>query len=272
MIFYRLTGVNMVFIESVSKNEIVFGWGEYDKTVFDVLRNALSERNNLILPKNTKAYVHTTSGYGDLKVEIKKGMTYDELHDDFIAASKEYLAKREKEREGWFDARYGIVYTQAEMKKKKEHDAFVYHSFDEMVDALKQIKPCDLTSEATSNAAALDLCENVMLVLIKAEDLCFSDEKQNQLSKILKALGCCKDGEVAEKFKQLPEKSPIADMLVAENNIEFPLAVFNNIIDVPSTTFSCGFSKCVQGGKESWCGEWLKTQQKAKSKVSSEKE
>lgn len=253
-------------IESKSKNKIVYGWGS-ERVVDDVLRNVLSLVNDNLYAKNIKYYVHTSSGYGDLTVEVKQGMTYYELMDDFMAASRDYFAEQARKREEWLKSPEGIAHTKAEEQKKKEHEEFVYHSFDEVVDALKQIKPCDLTSETTSLKDALKMCEDVMLVLIKAEDLRLSVEQQNQLSKMLRGLGCCKYNEVAKKFLTLPERSSIADVLAAENNIEFPLAAFTNIIDVSRATFVYGFSRCVEGGKEcSWCGEWLKTQKQAKSK------
>lgn len=247
-------------IESVSENKIVYGRGS-ESTVDEVLYNALSEVNRQSYPENVKTYVHTSSGYGDLTVEVKQGMTYDELMDDFMAASRDQKAEEAREKEEWLKSPEGIAHTKAEEQKKKEHEEFVYHSFDEVVDALKQIKPCDLTSETTSLKDALKMCEDVMLVLIKAEDLRFSSEQQALFSKMLRGLGCCKYDEAAQKFMTLQEKLSLDDMIVAENNIQFPLSEFTNLIDVSPNTFKHVFSMSV-----SWCGRWLETQQKAQSK------
>lgn len=251
-------------IESKSKNKIVYGWGS-ERVVDDVLRNVLSLVNDNLYAKNIKYYVHTSSGYGDLTVEVKNGMTYEELMDDFMAASRDYLAEQARKREEWLKSPDGIAQTKADEQKKKEHDEFVYHSFDEVVDALKQIKPCDLTSETSSLKDALKLCEDVMLVMMKAEDLSFSSEQKEKFSKMLRALGCCAQDEAAQKFIKLPKGSGFGVMSVSENNIEFPLFAFTNIHGSPA---SFNFGLEIVGSNDAGFGkDWLETQQKAKAKA-----
>lgn len=237
----------MAIIESTSNNEITIGWGK-EKTFGEVLTNALSISKKLDLSDDVKIYVHTNSiGYGDVKVEITKDMTIGDLRESFLAASK--------------------INQQAKVETGKEQDEFVYHSFDEMVADLKQIKPCDLTTETTSIKDAVKFCEDVFLVMIKAEDLRFSDEQATQFSTMLKALGCCRYNEAAQKFIKFPDTA-IGDLSATENNIEFPLYVFDNIVEESPSSIRSNLTAFVDGGMDGvYCGTWIQTQQQAKAKA-----
>lgn len=219
-----------------------------------------------------KAYVYWKNE--DVTFEIKPEMKeIKDVWNAYNIAEAERRKQKEREYEEWLKTPEGIVYQkkqEEERKKqeeeKREYDKWIFHSYEEFVDALKQIKPCDLTSETSSKCDALKMCKEVILAINKAGALRFSDEQKNNISNILKCLGCCKTNEAAEKFIELPNNASIGDAMRAENNIEFPLSVFNNLIDVSPSNFGFSMSYVTDGGKKySWCAEWLETQEKTKA-------
>lgn len=214
--------------------------------VFDVLIDALIDYRENDFPGVKKAYIHTNSKiYGDITVEIDKSMRYWDVKEQFDKLSADWNKKQSREA------------------ARKE---FVYADFEQMIKDLGNIKSCDLTSETTSLEDALKLCKKVMTIFLKAEDLNLSFEQQKQLCQRLEGLGCCKYKNAAEKFcANFNSSASVDSILRKEQNIEYPLLAFSQLLDVDHETFVDNFKHLTKGGKgESLCGQWLQAQEKTK--------
>lgn len=214
--------------------------------VFDVLIDALIDYRENDFPGIKKAYIHTNSKiYGDITVEIDKSMRYWDVKEQFDKLSADWNKKQSREA------------------VRKE---FVYADFEQMIKDLGNIKSCDLTSETTSLEDALKLCKKVMTIFLKAEDLNLSFEQQKQLCQRLEGLGCCKYKNAAEKFcANFNSSASVDSILCKEQNIEYPLLAFSQLLDVDHETFVDNFKHLTKGGKgESLCGQWLQAQEKTK--------
>lgn len=214
--------------------------------VFDVLIDALIDYRENDFPGVKKAYIHTNSKiYGDITVEIDKSMRYWDVKEQFDKLSADWNKKQSREA------------------ARKE---FVYADFEQMIKDLGNIKSCDLTSETTSLEDALKLCKKVMTIFLKAEDLNLSFEQQKQLCQRLEGLGCCEYKNAAEKFcANFNSSASVDSILCKEQNIEYPLLVFSQLLDVDHETFVDNFKHLTKGGKgESLCGQWLQAQEKTK--------
>ena len=214
--------------------------------VFDVLIDALIDYRENDFPGVKKAYIHTNSKiYGDITVEIDKSMRYWDVKEQFDKLSADWNKKQSREA------------------ARKE---FVYADFEQMIKDLGNIKSCDLTSETTSLEDALKLCKKVMTIFLKAEDLNLSFEQQKQLCQRLEGLGCCKYKNAAEKFcANFNSSASVDSILCKEQNIEYPLLAFSQLLDVDHETFVDNFKHLTKGGKgESLCGQWLQAQEKTK--------
>ena len=214
--------------------------------VFDVLIDALIDYRENDFPGVKKAYIHTNSKiYGDITVEIDKSMRYWDVKEQFDKLSADWNKKQSREA------------------VRKE---FVYADFEQMIKDLGNIKSCDLTSETTSLEDALKLCKKVMTIFLKAEDLNLSFEQQKQLCQRLEGLGCCKYKNAAEKFcANFNSSASVDSILRKEQNIEYPLLAFSQLLDVDHETFVDNFKHLTKGGKgESLCGQWLQAQEKTK--------
>ena len=214
--------------------------------VFDVLIDALIDYRENDFPGVKKAYIHTNSKiYGDITVEIDKSMRYWDVKEQYDKLSADWNKKQSREA------------------VRKE---FVYADFEQMIKDLGNIKSCDLTSETTSLEDALKLCKKVMTIFLKAEDLNLSFEQQKQLCQRLEGLGCCKYKNAAEKFcANFNSSASVDSILCKEQNIEYPLLAFSQLLDVDHETFVDNFKHLTKGGKgESLCGQWLQAQEKTK--------
>lgn len=214
--------------------------------VFDVLIDALIDYRENDFPGVKKAYIHTNSKiYGDITVEIDKSMRYWDVKEQFDKLSADWNKKQSREA------------------VRKE---FVYADFEQMIKDLGNIKSCDLASETTSLEDALKLCKKVMTIFLKAEDLNLSFEQQKQLCQRLEGLGCCKYKNAAEKFcANFNSSASVDSILCKEQNIEYPLLAFSQLLDVDHETFVDNFKHLTKGGKgESLCGQWLQAQEKTK--------
>lgn len=214
--------------------------------VFDVLIDALIDYRENDFPGVKKAYIHTNSKiYGDITVEIDKSMRYWDVKEQFDKLSADWNKKQSREA------------------VRKE---FVYADFEQMIKDLGNIKSCDLTSETASLEDALKLCKKVMTIFLKAEDLNLSFEQQKQLCQRLEGLGCCKYKNAAEKFcANFNSSASVDSILCKEQNIEYPLLAFSQLLDVDHETFVDNFKHLTKGGKgESLCGQWLQAQEKTK--------
>ena len=234
----------MDFERNVDGDKLVYEC-KSDK-VFDVLIDALIDYRENDFPGVKKAYIHTNSKiYGDITVEIDKSMRYWDVKEQFDKLSADWNKKQSREA------------------VRKE---FVYADFEQMMKDLGNIKSCDLTSETTSLEDALKLCKKVMTIFLKAEDLNLSFEQQKQLCQRLEGLGCCKYKNAAEKFcANFNSSASVDSILCQEQNIEYPLLAFSQLLDVDHETFVDNFKHLTKGGKgESLCGQWLQAQEKTK--------
>lgn len=235
----------MDFERNVDGDKLVYEC-KSDK-VFDVLIDALIDYRENDFPGVKKAYIHTNSKiYGDITVEIDKSMRYWDVKEQFDKLSADWNKKQSREA------------------ARKE---FVYADFEQMMKDLGNIKSCDLTSETTSLEDALKLCKKVMTIFLKAEDLNLSFEQQKQLCQRLEGLGCCKYKNAAEKFcANFNSSASVDSILRKEQNIEYPLLAFSQLLDVDHETFVDNFKHLTKGGKgESLCGQWLQAQEKTKT-------
>lgn len=235
----------MDFERNVDGDKLVYEC-KSDK-VFDVLIDALIDYRENDFPGVKKAYIHTNSKiYGDITVEIDKSMRYWDVKEQFDKLSADWNKKQSREA------------------VRKE---FVYADFEQMIKDLGNIKSCDLTSETTSLEDALKLCKKVMTIFLKAEDLNLSFEQQKQLCQRLEGLGCCKYKNAAEKFcANFNSSASVDSILCKEQNIEYPLLAFSQLLDVDHETFVDNFKHLTKGGKgESLCGQWLQAQEKTKT-------
>lgn len=234
----------MDFERKIDGEKLVYE-GNGDK-VFDVLIDALIDYRENDFPGVKKAYIHTNSKiYGDITVEIDKSMRYWDVKEQFDKLSADWNKNQSREA------------------VRKE---FVYADFEQMIKDLGSIKSCDLTSETTSLEDALKLCKKVMTIFLKAEDLNLSFEQQKQLCQSLEGLGCCKYKNAAEKFcANFNSSASVDSILCKEQNIEYPLLAFSQLLDVDHETFVDNFKHLTKGGKgESLCGQWLQAQEKTK--------
>lgn len=234
----------MDFERNVDGDKLVYEC-KSDK-VFDALIDALIDYRENDFPGVKKAYIHTNSKiYGDITVEIDKSMRYWDVKEQFDKLSADWNKKQSREA------------------VRKE---FVYADFEQMIKDLGNIKSCDLTSETTSLEDALKLCKKVMTIFLKAEDLNLSFEQQKQLCQRLEGLGCCKYKNAAEKFcANFNSSASVDSILCKEQNIEYPLLAFSQLLDVDHETFVDNFKHLTKGGKgESLCGQWLQAQEKTK--------
>lgn len=234
----------MDFERKIDGEKLVYE-GNGDK-VFDVLIDALIDYRENDFPGVKKAYIHTNSKiYGDITVEIDKSMRYWDVKEQFDKLSADWNKKQSREA------------------ARKE---FVYADFEQMIKDLGNIKTCDLTSETTSLEDALKLCKKVMTIFLKAEDLNLSFEQQKQLCQRLEGLGCCKYKNAAEKFcANFNSNASVDSILCKEQNIEYPLLAFSQLLNVDHETFVDNFKHLTKGGKgESLCGQWLQAQEKTK--------
>lgn len=105
-----------------------------------------------------------------------------------------------------------------------------------------------------------------MTIFLKAEDLNLSFEQQKQLCQRLEGLGCRKYKNAAEKFcANFNSNASVDSILCKEQNIEYPLLAFSQLLDVDHETFVDNFKHLTKGGKgESLCGQWLQAQEKTK--------
>lgn len=194
---------------------------------------------------------------------------YEKIEEVYQTALEETTARKQAEHEAFLKTPEGKKWLAEQEEKEKlakaekaEHDAFVFHSEEEVFEALKKIKPCDLTSNKTSVEDAVRFCKEVMTVLLKCEDLCPNHRKMEEA---LTALGACRYDDANKKFKTDAEK--LSEVLTKKDNIEFPLSVLTQIIGSSYNSYKFGLQRATDGGKKySWVGEWLSAQSEPEPK------
>ena len=143
-----------------------------------------------------------------------------------------------------------------------------YTSLEQFYKDLSKIQKIDYTSPETTMEEAIAHSIQVLEVLIRAENLDFSRERQS-VSEALKMVGCVPWPQANEKFQ---DRSSVGELLYREN-VSFPLSAYQQLIDSEPSTFSYGLAKLLDGGAEySWIGEWLFTQQMAQQARAKQKQ
>ena len=200
-------------------------------------------------------------GLNGVDLTIDEKTTFESAMDAWQKGTQENAKKAQQKHEEWLRSPEGIAETERKQKEHEEHEAFVFHSVDEALLALTELKPCDLSSDKTSQAEALAFCQDLMTILLKCEDLRFNDTQRKEMSDILKTLGATNTKGANEKF--VSGEQSVGVLMGTKGSIGFPLSALDQLIDTSATTFDIGLAKLTEGGmKYSWIGEWLKTQNK----------
>jgi hypothetical protein len=143
--------------------------------------------------------------------------------------------------------------------KRALERAYSYQTFEQFYKALEQLPVCDFANEKTSLAKAIEFSKKFMTIMSKSEYLRLDYQQQEMVSQLLKQKGACKYDQAAEKFKPKKEEN-IHSMVTSSGNVYFPLSAMSQMIDTSNETFRIAMSKMNDGGKESWCMEWVNSQ------------
>ena len=241
------------------ENGVVYGYGYAG---YDIVEQIIPEAVKYL--KENKYEKFILKDLNGVDLEIDNGLTIEQVLGKYQEEEIAYSRRKQKEYEEWLASPEGIAEQKREAEEKAKHDAFVFHSTSEAILALTEIKPVDLTSDKTTEKEAMRFCKEVMTVILKCEDLHFSDEDRALLQDTLKTLGCVKTKDVSQKFLTLGSQATIRTLLKSENNIQLPLVCFNQLLSEDKDTFEFGMSKMTEGReKNSWIAKWLQTQEKA---------
>ena len=241
------------------ENGVVYGYGYAG---YDIVEQIIPEAVKYL--KENKYEKFILKDLNGVDLEIDNGLTIEQALDKYQKEKVAYSERKQKEYEEWLASPEGIAEQKREAEEKAKHDAFVFHSTSEAILALTEIKPVDLTSDETTEKEAMRFCKEVMTVILKCEDLHFSDEDRALLQDTLKTLGCVETKDVSQKFLTLGSQVTIRTLLKSENNIQIPLVCFNQLLSEDKDTFEFGMSKMTEGReKNSWITKWLQTQEKA---------
>ena len=242
------------------ENGVVYGYGYAG---YDIVEQIIPEAVKYI-NENTKYEKFVLEGLNGVNLGIDSGLTVEQALDKYQEEKAAYRERIQKEYEEWLASPEGIAEQKRQAEEQAKHDAFVFHSPSEAMLALTEIEPVDLTSAKTTEKEAMRFCKEVMTVILKCEDLHFSDEDRILLQDTLKALGCVETKDASRKFLTSGSRATIGNLLKAKNNIQFPLYCFDQLLSENEDAFNYGKSIMTEGGeKHSWIGEWLQTQEKA---------
>ena len=241
------------------ENGVVYGYGYAG---YDIVEQIIPEAVKYL--KENKYEKFILKDLNGVDLEIDKVLTVEQALDKYQKEKVAYSERKQKEYEEWLASPEGIAEQKRKAEEKAKHDAFVFHSTSEAILALTEIKPVDLTSDKTTEKEAMRFCKEVMTVILKCEDLHFSDEDRALLQDTLKTLGCVETKDVSQKFLTLGSQATIGTLLKSKNNIQLPLYCFDQLLSEDKDTFEFGMSKMTEGReKNSWITKWLQTQEKA---------
>ena len=241
------------------ENGVVYGYGYAG---YDIVEQIIPEAVKYL--KENKYEKFILEDLNGVDLEIDNGLTIEQVLGKYQEEKTAYSRRKQKEYEEWLASPEGIAEQKRQAEEQAKHDAFVFHSTSEAILALTEIKPVDLTSDKTTEKEAMRFCKEVMTVILKCEDLHFSDEDRALLQDTLKTLGCVETKDVSQKFLTLGSRTTIGTLSKLKNNIQLPLSCFDQLLSEDKDTFEFGKSKMTDGGeKYSWIGEWLQTQEKA---------
>jgi len=126
---------------------------------------------------------------------------------------------------------------------------------NEIIKQMSQIEPCLLEDE-TDVETATKFCVSVLTVLTKCKGMKFSDEKRRELCRAMSDIGCVPYNKANECLRAKEETS-IEETLFKDNNVEFPLMAFSQLLSTTGFGFDYSLAKLNNG----YIDTWLKTQQ-----------
>ena len=132
-----------------------------------------------------------------------------------------------------------------------------FTSIYEMLDDLNKIEPLekDLSQEQDMDKA-VELCKRVLTNIQKAPAKFFDSKSlMKEYSETLIKKGCVIFEHANDCFKT-KEASSLAEIIDLQNDINFPLCCFSQLIDSDEKTFMTGINK-LHGG---WAEQWLHAQ------------
>lgn len=138
-----------------------------------------------------------------------------------------------------------------------------------IVEELEEITPCDLSNPDSALFDAWKMCKGVIRVLSENDLDQLSDDDIKTITATLKGLGCCGCEDAAEKFLPLfmaskssgVKKYSISTLTHTERSIEYPINLFNNILDQEPDIAKSSLQRA-----ESWNKDWLETQENVKTR------
>lgn len=136
------------------------------------------------------------------------------------------------------------------------------NGFEHLIHLLRGIKPCDLSKETTPMKDAVKMCEEILTILVTAENLNLDQNQQAELAYTLKKLGCCGQKDAADKFLPLRDAN-MEQLLTEKDNIQLPLILFQNLLECKSKYANLCVKTFVRG-ENSPCNVWLAARKKQK--------
>lgn len=232
---------NFSYEINTEKREIVYNCSG-DENFFDRLMAILEDYKTQDRPDIDNAIVKTSSRYGNVDFKIFKFLTNGSLVAKFLRACER--VKREE-----YEKKLGVCH--------------------KIVEELEEITPCDLSNPDSALFDAWKMCKGVIRVLSENDLDQLSDDDIKTITATLKGLGCCGCEDAAEKFLPLfmaskssgVKKYSISTLTHTERSIEYPINLFNNILDQEPDIAKSSLQRA-----ESWNKDWLETQENVKTR------
>ena len=133
-----------------------------------------------------------------------------------------------------------------------------YKSENKLFEELLKIEYCDLKNDETSYNQAYKFCKKIMQCFAHAQT--FTPD-QSKLIQTLKSIGACSYDDI-NKNLVTTEKLSVNEMLNKNNDLMFPVFMFNQIFNKDNSNFSYFWFKVVKDGgqKYSWINTWINSQ------------
>lgn len=232
---------NFSYEINTEKREIVYNCSG-DEDFFDRLMAILEDYKTQDRPDIDNAIVKTSSRYGNVDFKIFKFLTNGSLVAKFLRACER--VKREE-----YEKKLGVCH--------------------KIVEELKEITPCDLSNPDSTLFDAWKMCKGVIRVLSEIDLNQLSDDDIKTITATLKGLGCCGCEDAAEKFLPLfmaskssgVKNNSISRLTHTERSIEYPINLFNNILDQEPDIVKSSLQRAA-----SWNKDWLETQENVKTR------
>lgn len=232
---------NFSYEINTEKREIVYNCSG-DENFFDRLMAILEDYKTQDRPDIDNAIVKTSSRYGNVDFKIFKFLTNGSLVAKFLRACER--VKREED-----EKKLGVCH--------------------KIVEELKEITPCDLSNPDSTLFDAWKMCKGVIRVLSENDLNQLSDDDIKTITATMKGLGCCGCEDAAEKFLPLfmaskssgVKKYSISTLTHTERSIEYPINLFNNILDQEPDIAKSSLQRVA-----SWNKDWLETQENVKTR------